>query len=134
MSVWGKIIGGGTGMVLGGPLGAVLGLALGHKIDKVRKGDAKNFNTFQEEINDKEHHSVTLLNLGYLYWKYNQKNEALDLWTQVYHLTKQIEKTASQNKILKILEDLAQKLGHSEGLSFWGKRRLNKLSTSISYQ
>ena len=39
MSVWGKIIGGGTGMVLGGPLGAVLGLALGHKIDKVRKGD-----------------------------------------------------------------------------------------------
>ena len=54
MSVWGKIIGGGTGMVLGGPLGAVLGLALGHKIDKVRKGDSKNFNTFQEESNDSQ--------------------------------------------------------------------------------
>ena len=37
MSVWGKILGGGTGMVLGGPLGAILGLALGHKIDKIRK-------------------------------------------------------------------------------------------------
>ena len=36
MSVWGKILGGGTGMVLGGPLGALLGLALGHKIDKIR--------------------------------------------------------------------------------------------------
>ena len=41
MSVWGKILGGGTGMVLGGPLGALLGLALGHKIDKIRSRDSK---------------------------------------------------------------------------------------------
>lgn len=44
MSVWGKIIGSGTGMVLGGPLGAVLGLALGHKIDKIRNSDSKIIN------------------------------------------------------------------------------------------
>ena len=42
MSIWGKILGGSTGMVLGGPLGAVLGLALGHKIDKIRSRDYKN--------------------------------------------------------------------------------------------
>lgn len=39
MSIWGKLLGGGTGMVLGGPLGGLLGLALGHKIDKIRKRD-----------------------------------------------------------------------------------------------
>ena len=44
MSVWGKILGGGTGMVLGGPLGALLGLALGHKIDKIRNRDSKLIN------------------------------------------------------------------------------------------
>ena len=44
MSVWGKILGGGTGMVLGGPLGALLGLALGHKIDKIRSRDSKLIN------------------------------------------------------------------------------------------
>ena len=51
MSVWGKILGGGTGMVLGGPLGALLGLALGHKIDKIRSRDSKLINdksTFQQ--------------------------------------------------------------------------------------
>lgn len=45
MSVWGKIIGGGTGMVLGGPLGALLGLALGHTIDKIKKSNSKNLNS-----------------------------------------------------------------------------------------
>ena len=44
MSVWGKVLGGGTGMVLGGPLGALLGLALGHKIDKIRSRDSKLIN------------------------------------------------------------------------------------------
>ena len=44
MSVWGKVLGGGTGMVLGGPLGALLGLALGHKIDKIRNRDSKLIN------------------------------------------------------------------------------------------
>ena len=51
MSVWGKVLGGGTGMVLGGPLGALLGLALGHKIDKIRSRDSKlinDSNTFEQ--------------------------------------------------------------------------------------
>jgi len=54
MSVWGKVIGSGAGIVLGGPLGAVLGLALGHKIDKIRKLDAKNFNTSQKQSNENQ--------------------------------------------------------------------------------
>ena len=47
MSIWGKLIGGATGMALGGPIGAILGIAAGHGVDKVRKFDAdegnKNF-------------------------------------------------------------------------------------------
>ena len=39
LSIWGKIIGGGSGLLLGGPLGAVLGFAVGHGIDKIRKAD-----------------------------------------------------------------------------------------------
>ena len=39
MSIWGKLIGGGTGLLLGGPLGAVLGLAVGHGVDSIRKSD-----------------------------------------------------------------------------------------------
>tara|TARA_B100000686_G_scaffold89006_2_gene95683 strand:- start:12963 stop:13751 length:789 start_codon:yes stop_codon:yes gene_type:complete len=44
MSVWGKLLGGSTGLLLGGPLGAVLGLAVGHGVDKIRKIDSKNIN------------------------------------------------------------------------------------------
>ena len=39
MSIWGKLIGGATGMALGGPIGAILGIAAGHGVDKVRKID-----------------------------------------------------------------------------------------------
>ena len=53
MSIWGKLIGGVTGMALGGPLGAILGVAAGHGVDKVRKFDEGNnknyFNTAQKE-------------------------------------------------------------------------------------
>ena len=60
MSIWGKIIGGGSGLLLGGPLGAVLGFAVGHGIDKIRKAD--NFllnkdtlkNNLQYGDNDKQ--------------------------------------------------------------------------------
>lgn len=34
MSIWGKLIGGATGMALGGPIGAILGIAAGHGVDK----------------------------------------------------------------------------------------------------
>ena len=36
MSIWGKIIGAGTGFAVGGPLGALLGGVAGHVVDKVR--------------------------------------------------------------------------------------------------
>ena len=53
MSIWGKLIGGATGMALGGPIGAILGIAAGHGVDKVRKFDAdennKNFSNDQKE-------------------------------------------------------------------------------------
>lgn len=44
MSIWGKLIGGGTGLLLGGPLGAVLGLAVGHGVDSIRKADSRLLN------------------------------------------------------------------------------------------
>ena len=84
MSVWGKIIGGGTGMVLGGPLGAVLGLALGHKIDKVRKGDSKNFNTFQEESNDSQ------------FSQYNEQEKQLSFATGVIVIAAKLSKADGQ--------------------------------------
>ena len=34
MSIWGKLIGGATGLALGGPIGAILGIAAGHGVDK----------------------------------------------------------------------------------------------------
>ena len=40
MSIWGKLIGGATGMALGGPIGAILGIAEGHGVDRVRKLDS----------------------------------------------------------------------------------------------
>lgn len=40
MSIWGKLIGGATGLALGGPIGAILGIAAGHGVDKV-----SNYNT-----------------------------------------------------------------------------------------
>ncbi len=53
MSIWGKLIGGATGMALGAPIGAILGIAAGHGVDKVRKFDAvesnKNFSNTQKE-------------------------------------------------------------------------------------
>ena len=49
MSVWGKLIGGGTGLLLGGPLGAVLGLAVGHGLDSIRKSDKNLLET--EDVN-----------------------------------------------------------------------------------
>ncbi len=53
MSIWGKLIGGATGMALGGPIGAILGIAAGHGVDKVRKFDtdesSKNFSNNQKE-------------------------------------------------------------------------------------
>ncbi|MBM86139.1 MAG: molecular chaperone DjlA [Rhodospirillaceae bacterium] len=35
MSIWGKIIGGATGLALGGPIGALIGAAAGHAVDKM---------------------------------------------------------------------------------------------------
>ena len=35
-SVWGKIIGGVSGLALGGPIGALIGAAAGHMVDKAR--------------------------------------------------------------------------------------------------
>ena len=53
MSIWGKLIGGATGMALGGPIGAILGIAAGHGVDKVRRFDTdesnKNFSNDQKE-------------------------------------------------------------------------------------
>ena len=53
MSIWGKLIGGATGMALGGPIGAILGIAAGHGVDKVRKFDNdesnNNFSNDQKE-------------------------------------------------------------------------------------
>ena len=46
MSIWGKLIGGATGMALGGPIGAILGIAAGHGVDRVRKLD--NFESNQK--------------------------------------------------------------------------------------
>ena len=59
MSIWGKLLGGSTGLVLGGPLGAILGLAVGHGVDKMRKADLKNINdnfnkNAQFNISDKQ--------------------------------------------------------------------------------
>lgn len=39
MSIWGKLIGGATGMALGGPIGAILGIAAGHGVDRVSRFD-----------------------------------------------------------------------------------------------
>ena len=36
MSVWGKVIGGVTGLAMGGPLGAFLGMIAGHAVDRTR--------------------------------------------------------------------------------------------------
>ena len=44
MSIWGKLIGGATGMALGGPIGAILGIAAGHGVDRVRKLDSSESN------------------------------------------------------------------------------------------
>ena len=44
MSIWGKLIGGATGMALGGPIGAILGIAAGHGVDRVRKLDSSENN------------------------------------------------------------------------------------------
>ena len=53
MSIWGKLIGGATGMALGGPIGAILGIAAGHGVDKVRRFDTdesnKSFSNDQKE-------------------------------------------------------------------------------------
>ena len=44
MSIWGKLIGGATGLALGGPLGAILGIAAGHGVDK-----ASNYSEFSNK-------------------------------------------------------------------------------------
>ena len=36
MSIWGKVVGGATGLALGGPLGAILGAVAGHALDQMR--------------------------------------------------------------------------------------------------
>ena len=43
MSIWGKIIGGTTGLALGGPIGALLGVMAGHGIDKAKINKSNNF-------------------------------------------------------------------------------------------
>tara|TARA_B100000686_G_C16533951_1_gene833806 strand:- start:72 stop:854 length:783 start_codon:yes stop_codon:yes gene_type:complete len=55
LSIWGKLLVGGTGLMLGGPLGAVLGLAVGHGVDKIRNTDSKNIkNSSQFGVNEKQ--------------------------------------------------------------------------------
>ena len=51
MSVWGKLIGGATGLALGGPIGAILGLAAGHGVDRASsyKHNNKIFNVKEKE-------------------------------------------------------------------------------------
>ena len=50
MSIWGKLIGGVTGMALGGPIGAIMGIAAGHGVDKVRSLDGlKNTKYFSKD-------------------------------------------------------------------------------------
>ena len=44
MSVWGKLIGGATGLALGGPVGAILGIAAGHGVDRVSREKKSNKN------------------------------------------------------------------------------------------
>ena len=53
MSVWGKLIGGATGLALGGPVGAILGLAAGHGVDK-----ASNYKQNNNFFNIKEKEQV----------------------------------------------------------------------------
>lgn len=51
MSIWGKLIGGATGLALGGPVGAILGLAAGHGVDRASRNKQNNkiFNVTEKE-------------------------------------------------------------------------------------
>ena len=48
MSIWGKLIGGATGLALGGPIGAILGIAAGHGVDKVSNYNTTNNKKFSK--------------------------------------------------------------------------------------
>ena len=95
MSIWGKILGGGTGMVLGGPLGALLGLALGHKIDNIRKRDSKLIN---------EGNSTNSSNS---YEQYNESEKQLAFATGVIVIAAKLTKAdgkVTDNEIIKFRE------------------------------
>ena len=50
MTIWGKLIGGATGMALGGPIGAILGIAAGHGVDRVSRFDnVQSYKKFSNE-------------------------------------------------------------------------------------
>ena len=95
MSIWGKLLGGGTGMVLGGPLGGLLGLALGHKIDKIRKRDSKLVN----EDNDSNNSNI--------YEQYNESEKQLAFATGVIVIAAKLSKAdgkVTDNEIKKFRE------------------------------
>ncbi len=95
MSIWGKLLGGGTGMVLGGPLGGLLGLALGHKIDKIRKRDSKLVN----EDNDSNNSNI--------YEQYNESEKQLAFATGVIVIAAKLSKAdgkVTDNEIIKFRE------------------------------
>jgi len=95
MSIWGKILGGGTGMVLGGPLGAVLGLALGHKIDKIRSRDSK--------LIDKDNSSDD----NSLFQQYNENEKQIAFATGVIVIAAKLSKAdgkVTQDEIIKFRE------------------------------
>ena len=95
MSIWGKILGGSTGMVLGGPLGAVLGLALGHKIDKIRSRDSKLIN---EDNSSNENIS---------FQQYNENEKQLAFASGVIVIAAKLSKAdgkVTQDEIIKFRE------------------------------
>ena len=95
MSIWGKVLGGGTGMVLGGPLGAILGLALGHKIDKIRKRDSKLINEDNSYNNSSAH------------VQYNETEKQLAFATGVIVIAAKLSKAdgkVTENEIIKFRE------------------------------
>ena len=95
MSIWGKILGGSTGMVLGGPLGAVLGLALGHKIDKIRSRDSKLIN------------EDNLSNENISFQQYNENEKQLAFASGVIVIAAKLSKAdgkVTQDEIIKFRE------------------------------
>lgn len=75
----------------------------------------KQAKTLQTDTSDKAGLCLTLYNMGHIYWKNNQQEEALSTWLKVYQMAKSMQLA----QLLDALSNLAPTVGLPLGLEGW---------------